>query len=84
MNKLLLMLFVVMLGSYTNVVISKPEKCTDSELGIINWEPYYNDILNMSEEEFKKKYNQFTLGSLGKRLYRMELRNAKTWAEKCG
>jgi hypothetical protein len=65
------------------IVKSKPQKCTDSELGTINWEPYYNDILNMSEEEFKKKYTQFTLGSLGKRLYRMELRNAKTWAEKC-
>ena len=83
MNKLLLMLFVVMLGSYTDIVLSKPEKCTDSELGTINWEPYYNDIINMSEEEFKKKYTQFTLGSLGKRLYRMELRNAKTWAVKC-
>jgi hypothetical protein len=83
MNKILLILFVVVLGSYTNIVLSKPKKCTDSELGTINWEPYYNDILNMSEEEFKKKYTQFTLGSLGKRLYRMELRNAKTWAEKC-
>ena len=56
MNKLFLILFFVMLGSYTNVVISKPEKCIDSELGTINWEPYYNDILNLSEEEFKKKY----------------------------
>ena len=83
MNKLLPILFVIVLSGYTDIVKSEPEECVDSELGLINWEPYYNDILKMSEKEFKKKYSQFSLGSLGKRLYRMELSNAKTWAEKC-